>query len=358
MKKNTFGNLLFLFFIISTFLVFVLFTFSKSQKTKPIFNKLEKSALVKKVPDSYSVWIPSWKVDKSLISLEGASAKVSYAMPVIYALDKNGRVNSINFNKYDELEKKLKGKNIKIMPTVTNVTGRGFDGNLVTLFLENKEENSVKLIELAREHNYSGYDIDFELIKQSDKQNFSDFVYYFSEILHQNKMQLSVTVHAQSERMDSKVSAGQDIRSISKNADFVRIMAYDFHNLETEPGPITPTKELKEVIEFSKTTVDIDKLAICLPLYGYEWDRNVGGGRPVEFDETAKYIFENLIEPKRDQDSGEMTYEYTSANKRYVVWYQDSQSLIRKVEIAKSFGVKNFCFWSLGGEDPNIWSSL
>lgn len=326
----------------------------KKDENGKIFNELTKTILNTKTKESYSVWIPSWKVEKSILSIEKVSNKISYAMPVVYTLNSNGEVDPIDFDKYSELKTKLKDKNINLMPTLTNITKRGFDANLVTLFLENQEENSLKLVQLARENGYTGYDIDFELIYKSDRQSFTDFISYFSKILHQNNMLISVTLHAQNGKTDSKVSAGQDLKSLSSEADFVRIMAYDFHNLETEAGPITPQKDLIDVIEYSKTVVDIEKLAICLPLYGYEWNVVDGGGKPIEFDDINKSIFDSVIEPERDDESWEMTYEHDGR----VAWYQDAQSVKKKIELAKSYGIKNFCFWSLGGEDASLWDIL
>lgn len=311
----------------------------------------------KKEEIKYSAWVPYWKQNEAVESLQSMKdGKLSEVMPVWYELDSSGQVVESKYIEREKLKDVATEKKIKIVPTLTNSTPEGFDGQRVTRLIENGETEIDKLVDLAKSNQYSGWDLDLEEIKISDKDKFVNFVQNLSKKLHANKLTLSVTVHAQSGDDNWIGSKGQDIQSLGNYADTVRVMAYDFHNSNSDSGPITPTADLRKTIEYTLGVVPKEKIAICLPTYGYDW--STSGVTPLQFEDMNHLVFKNSVGIERDTESFEMTGEYYKGSKLHTIWYQDYESLLKKIEVSKTYDITSFCFWNLGGEDQEFWDKI
>ncbi len=305
---------------------------------------------------TYSGWIPYWKEEKALETIQNVKRGVlSEINPVWYTIDENG-----DFVKSNEDESPLtelaKSKKIKIVPTVTNVTSVGFDPERVSVLLANKEKVIEDISELAVENGYSGWDLDLEEIKQKDKDEYVVFVKELAQKLDENNLTLSVTVHAQSGLNDWTGTKGQDIKRIAEYADFVRVMAYDFHNSTSGAGAITPNDDLIRTIKYTLENVETKKTVMCLPTYGYDWSKN--GVVPLQHEDAKKLVESESIEIRRNDDSFELTGEYSKDGAKHVVWYQDAAATFEKINVIKKFGITNICFWHLGGEDGEMWEKV
>jgi spore germination protein len=306
---------------------------------------------------NYSAWIPYWREEDAFLSIQNIDSGTLHEInPVWYELSINGDVIRSLENDDKEIRALADDKKLKVVPTITNATPKGFDPERVSSLFKNKEEVIDKLIELAQVNNYAGWDLDLEEIKERDKETYVQFIKELNEALDQKKLTLSVTVHAQSGSDVWSGTKGQDIKSIGEFADIVRVMTYDFHNSESESGPITPTKNLIETINYTLENVEKDKVAICLPTYGYDWSNN--GVVPLQFVNASNLVEEKNIEIERDEESFELTGNYIDGGISHTIWYQDSETTKERVNIIKRFGITNICFWHLGGEDSSLWVKI
>lgn len=302
---------------------------------------------------SYSAWIPSWMEKQSVLSIKGFTpGQIDEINPVWYEVDQNGNIVKSNSIKTDLLEVAT-SKKIRISPTITNITPNGFDPERVSLLINNKSLVIKEMIKIAQDNGYSGWDLDLEEIRQSDKESYSEFVKELSSNLNDNNLTLSVTVHAQSGDNDWNGTKGQDIQSLGMYADNIRVMAYDFHNSNSDAGAITPSTNLVETIKYTLEEVDLKKVTMCLPTYGYNWsDEEVV---PMQFIDIKMLVENELIRVERDPESYELTGKYIKDGVKHTIWYQDAISMQEKVKIVKQYGITKVCFWHLGGEDQDFW---
>lgn len=305
---------------------------------------------------SFSAWAPWWDEVRSIESLKKSKNKIEIISPVWYKLnDKELIIESNSKHKKEILEASL-GK--KIMPSVNNETDTDFDANAVSAFLKNKsaqEREVAKLIAIAKENNFIGWDIDWEHLNIEDRDHLTKFVKYFAAQLHKNNLQLSMTVQAQSSLTEKNDPAkAQDWVELSKSADFVRIMAYDFHYSGSEPGPVTPIDDLESVLDYAVKTISTEKIVLGVPTYGYDWVGNKG--EPVQYEDAIDRIKKHNGSYKRDPKSDTLVGEYKEGLDKHILWFEDKQSVLRKLSIGYNYDVKKFAFWRLGGEDPEIWN--
>ena len=304
------------------------------------------------VKSEFSSWIPCCDENRSLSSLEIAKGKLGSILPVWYQLERNGQITeTIAYKK--EITSIATDSKISIMPTITNE----FKGEYVTTFLDNEELQLAeieKLVRIALDSGYSGWDLDWEEILESDRERFSDSVELFARHLHENNLLLSVTVHAQTGQPDDWVgSKGQDWSAISEHADFIRIMAYDFHNVSTQPGPITPLDKLEQVLDYAISIIPKDKIVLGLPTYGYDWSEEKVVS--FQYEDVIKQIDQFGGSWSRDNESFALVGNYTFNGMDHTIWFEDKESTAKKIAIARSFGVYQFTYWRLGGEDQRIW---
>jgi len=209
------------------------------------------------------------------------------------------------------------------------------------------------LINLAKEKNYDGWDLDFENVAKGDKDLYNTFSKKFSEKLHTQGLLLSITVQAQESDNAGNITPGQDIETLGKYADQIRVMAYDFHSPSSAPGPITPITDLEKTITYTKSKIDLTKIIISLPTYGYDWS-NDGPATAYQYQELQSLLSLKNAKSTRDIDSQEVNATYNN----HQVWYPDSTSLSKLIEITKAFGIDKICFWHIGGEDINMWGKI
>lgn len=312
----------------------------------------------KKPPlSNYSAWMPSWDQERSFNSLSASNHKLNFISPVWYSLEPDGRIKLIEGMDLEQLKIKAKDQGVSLLPTVFN----SFDPKRVSLIINNQTQKQVaidNLVKIAEDNQYLGWDLDFEELKLADKDAFSEFVKDLAKNLHQKGLLLSVSVHTQKGGLSDRESArAQDWVVLGKEADYIRIMAYDFHNIGTAPGPITPIDDLKAVLKKAVSEISSEKIILGLPLYGYNW---IQGGQNTVTDyqtmkEDSKKLNFNLT---RDNDSRSLTAKYKDNNVNNTVFVEDATSTVYKIELARKMGVYQFIFWRLGGEDPSLWVSL
>lgn len=311
----------------------------------------------KVVKESYSAWVPYWKEEVAIESINGMSENMlSEINPVWYELDQNGKVINSKETDKDIFAKVTLDKKINIVPTITNSTPNGFDSLRVTQMIKNKDEIILSLVDIALKNNYSGWDLDLEEVSSKDKNNYNEFITFLSEGLHKNNLSLSVTVHAQTGNDDWSGTKGQDLEELGKHADYIRVMAYDYHNSESGSGAITPTTYLEDTIKYTLEKVKKEKIVMCLPTYGYDWSKNKV--IPLQFEDAKSIVEKENISLKRDEESFELNGEYTKDNIKHTIWYQDAESIFQKIKIIRKYGITNICFWHLGGEDQDIWTKI
>ena len=90
-----------------------------------------------------------------------------------------------------------------------------------------------------------------------------------------------------------------------------------------------------------------------LPTYGYDWGKDVG--YPLQHDQVIERLQQFGATSTRDKDSFSVIGTYHSDGTDHVIWYEDSESLEKKISVASSYGIYQFCLWHIGGEDLKIW---
>jgi len=260
-----------------------------------------------------------------------------------------------------ELQKAIKDNNLKVMPLIVN---SGFKQSIIhSLLLSVQAQDKVinKLVELAKNNNYIGWQFDFENISYKDKDLYSAFVEKTAKELHKNNLILSIAAVSRTtdfEDTNAYYNWGgvYDYKRISDAVDFISLMTYDDSK---SYGPTASTLFVKWVLDYVKDKIPAEKLSMGIPFYYWGWNQKTlkrvssGGYNLVKI--TADNF---LCKHGFDEGLGVPWLTYSTGKKSYKIWYENQKSFEIKLNIVRARNLRGFSAWVLGAEDPAIWNAL
>ncbi len=309
----------------------------------------------------YSAWIAHWDFKRGLESYR-VNPKAFYSLsPTWYYLKPDGSLGLKATARNLEIKNLCKENSTKLIPSISNSNSEELSNILNDENLLNSHINSI--VNEVINYEYDGIDIDYEIIKASDKDKFSMFIKYLATKLHENNKILTVAILWKNNLAPiidnfNESRAAQDWKEISKHVDEFRIMAYDYTGSSDLPGPIAPREWIRSILDYAMENVTKqEKIALGLPLYAYEWTENTKGAKALVYNdiENIRNLYQDFID-EFDNDNMESKLTYNQNGKVKVIWYQDSKVTKKRIELAKTYGVDKFVFWRLGGEDKKIFN--
>ena len=284
--------------------------------------------------------------------------KIDILAPQAYAVKSD-------LNLYGSLSEELKevvaDNNLRVMPLVVN--SKFLQSTIHNLLLSGEAQDKVisKLIELAKNNNYIGWQFDFENINYKGKDIYSSFVEKTARELHKNNLILSIAAVSRSvdyEDTSAYYNWGgvYDYKRISDAADFISLMTYDDSK---SYGPTASTLFIKWVLDYVKDKIPAEKLSMGIPFYYWGWNQKTlkrvsSGGYNI-----VKITMDNFpCKLGFDSSLGVPWLTYSTGKKSYKIWYENQKSFEIKLNIVKARNLRGFSAWVLGSEDPAIWNAL
>ena len=259
--------------------------------------------------------------------------------------------------------------NTRVFISVTSYTE---DNN--KQFLSNKQaqydfgENIIGILNKRKEV-LAGVDLDFEEIREADKDLFTEFVITLSAKLKNAGFSLILDVPFFDQM---KV---YDFAELQGHVEYFNIMGYDFHGEYSDyPGSVAPLRTLENkpsletaVNDILKTGVPGEQVILTLPLYGVTWDiSNLDKGKSAVFDASIPYYdilaeYDNRYNPFYDPLSASMFYLTEEGGARKMCWFENETSFDLKFKwLMEEKGLKGAGIWALGYArgDNRIWKTI
>jgi spore germination protein len=259
-------------------------------------------------------------------------------------------------------ESTVAGAGVDVTPSIQNFRAGRWDGELVAWLVTDPQRRGshiAAIVDLVSSRGWPGIDIDYESLPAASRSDYSTFITELADALHALPARLSVTVHAKTSEPGSWHGAqAQDWRAIGAAADEVRVMAYDYSTAASPPGPIAPLSWVDQVLELATEEVPLDRIALGLPTYGYDWSSQ-GPAAAVQWTDVQAISEARGASPQWNDDVSSPSLRYPDdQGGGHVVWYEDAASLETKLDLAQRHGIGRVVLWRLGGEDPAIWPIL
>jgi hypothetical protein len=203
---------------------------------------------------------------------------------------------------------------------------------------------------LSASENFDGLQIDLELIPARDGANFLSFLSELRTGLG-NKM-FTIALPARRRVLAQDVF---DYGRIAPLVDRIFVMAYDEHWSGSDPGPIASLDWCRSVAAHGLNIIGPEKLIMGMPFYGRTW----GSFNPSRafFHSGIERIREEQEVAEVERKRGVPTFSYETSI-TVTVYYEDVHSVALKAAAYQELGVAALGFWTLGQEDPRVWSAL
>ena len=350
--KNVF--LIIIVFCVAFSATFFGYTYVREKNIKRTLvriNSVFQNVQVKK-PLDICGWLPWWDI-RNALNEYGAHRNFTTLSPFIYILSADGTIETkINGEQIAALHTL---EDVKIIPTISN----DFDPERVSMIINDNEKMTAHIndiVTLLKNGNWDGIDLDYEYLNSSDMDAFTNFVSKLKNALQSENKLLSVTVHAKTDKDgDWDAARAQDWPNLAENADYIRIMAYDYHHKNSEPGPIAPLNWLRDITDYAQTTIPREKRILALGFYGYEWVGSKNSGDRT-LDQVNGIISSSKAEVNFDENVKAPFLEYTKAGSTHTIWFENGDSIKEKLNIAKNYS--GICIWKIGGIPGEIYDLL
>jgi spore germination protein YaaH len=244
---------------------------------------------------------------------------------------------------------------VPVWPLVQNAE---FDSGAVSALLE--DDSAVgrlvgALRAAAAAGGFGGLDLDFESVPPGDQARLTDLVTRLASALHADGRRLAVAIVPRKPGRLNLYSGAYDVEALVRRADLVTLMAYEEHGPSTVPGPVAGLDWDRQVLQGSLDHVPGGRVLLGLPLYARAWTLD---GAPA--DGYAPALATALAEPgaRVDYDFPGSTALVRGGGGDDVTYFDDADSLSRKLALVDELGMAGTAVWRLGLEDPAVWSVL
>lgn len=238
---------------------------------------------------------------------------------------------------------------------ITNLTSTGFSPSLVKQVLSSpavRQRLITNIYNLVKSKNYAGVNIDFEKIPADERNNFTAFLRALRNRLKPEGYSISAAVPFKTSDNSPPWNKGYDYKGIGAAVDFVFLMAYDWHELSSQPGPVAPIGEVRQTVQYAIQTMGANKILLGVPRYGYDWTLSDGiatSARAISVAEAIKTAMNHNVPIQySNQYQQPFFYYYDITGKRHVVWFEDSRALSKKLELIVDRRLRGIGSWQLG----------
>jgi spore germination protein YaaH len=145
-----------------------------------------------------------------------------------------------------------------------------------------------------------------------------------------------------------------DLRALSRQVDFISLMAYDMHYQADDPGPIASLPWVEACLVRTLKFVPRQKLLLGVPFYYRHWSaQKVREGTYAQAVELAEQTRARI---ETHPFHREKTFSFRNGDGTNQVWFNSADDLADRIALARRYRLRGFSAWRLGQEDPALWT--
>lgn len=297
--------------------------------------------------------------DRTGVTMDG----VNVVSPAFFHLNTNGELTE-NVGQAGEAYIEWAHSNgYKVWPMVQNA-GDGMinvTSNIMNDY--NKRQNLInKIVDYCVKYKLDGINVDFENMKQEDKDMYSRFIIELTPRLKDMGVVVSVDVTAPDGSETWSMCFDRNV--IGDVADYIIFMAYDQYGTSSNKSGTTAGYDWVNVSlnKFLKTEeIKNDKIILAIPLYTRLWTEDSSGNvvkqTTVSLKNIDKVVPSN-VQKQWDDNLKQYYVEYQDGSYTKKMWIEDEKSLKEKIDLIKNNNLAGVASWEKGMETDNFWTFL
>ena len=276
---------------------------------------------------------------------------INVVSPSFFYLDEDGELKENVGNNGKEYVKWAHDNGYRVWPMVSNAEAAK-ESLQITSKIMNSYRARQRLIEsivnVCVKYQLDGINIDFENMKQEDKDMYSRFIIELTPRLRDIGLVTSVDVTAPDG--GETWSMCFDRHVIGDVADYIVFMAYDEYGVSsTKPGTTAGYDWIKlSLNKFLQTEeIEADKIILAIPFYTRVWTADSNGktsSKTVSMENTNNVIPKDVN--KQWDDKLKQSYvEYMDGDNKKQIWIEDLESLKAKVSLINENNIAGVASW-------------
>lgn len=238
----------------------------------------------------------------------------------------------------------------KAIAQITNFNNGDFDGMAIKRLLFEPVRQEVFITDLlskTTKYGFSGINIDFENLNLEDSEPLAAFMKAIYVRFHAAGLWVTQDISPENDDYDPKALALYN--------DYVILMAYDQHEVNSNAGDISHQMWVEQKLDDMCAKIDASKVILALACYGYDWPNNKIG---TSLTHDQAVILANNYGSKIQYNplSANSSFTYTTgAGTQHVVYFTDAATYFNLIRKADDWGIAGVALWRLGSEDQRIW---
>jgi len=230
---------------------------------------------------------------------------------------------------------------------------------------------------LIDKYKFSDINLDIEYTQSASPAARDNFTKFVTEVKKELKSSETLTVEISP--TDVITNNLIDPKEMSKIADSVVLMAYDYHSTSSfVTGPVAPISGAGVVSEYDVTAavekaldlISPQKLVLGIPLYGYEWESLAKAPRSAIIPNTGVVASNRRAEDllsscsscsatlDKNADEKYITYFDEDFGDYHTIFFPDKDSTQAKILLTNKFQLEGLALWALGYEGNSILNPL
>ena len=328
---------------------------SESVVREEVVNKKQIEGKVSLVWEYFSEY--STAPNRSGTKIEG----INVVSPAFFYLEKLGKGNLI-----ENVESS--GKNYiswahsngyKVWPIISNNSMQETTSEIMNDYeLRKKLINNI--VECIEKYNLDGINIDFENMKEEDKEMFSRFIIELTPRVKSLGKVISVDVTAPDGAPEWSLCF--DRNTLGKVSDYIIFMAYDqYGESSTKAGTTAGFNWVSLNINkfLGQEEVSKDKLILAIPFYTRLWkEKDEKITSSVVLMKNIDSVIPNEANKEWDEGLKQYYVEFEKNGTIYKMWIEDENSIKEKLSLIKEKDLQGAGFWAKDYEIESIWKTI
>ena len=297
--------------------------------------------------------------DRTGVTMDG----VNVVSPAFFHLNTNGELTENVGQAGVAYIEWAHSNGYKVWPMVQNA-GDGMlnvTSNIMNDY--NKRQNLInKIVDYCVKYKFDGINVDFENMKQEDKDMYSRFIIELTPRLKDMGVVVSVDVTAPDGSETWSMCFDRNV--IGDVADYIIFMAYDQYGTSSNKSGTTAGYDWVNVSlnKFLKTEeIKNDKIILAIPLYTRLWTEDSSGNVVKQTTVSLKNINKVIpsdVQKTWDDNLKQYYVEYQDGSYTKKMWIEDEKSLKEKISLIKYNNLAGVASWEKGMETDNFWTFL
>ena len=298
--------------------------------------------------------------DRSGQTIEG----VNVVSPSFFYIDEDGDLRENVGEEGENYIEWAHNNGYKVWPMISNAEAAteslDITSNIMNSY-EKRKELIEDIVNACVKYKIDGINIDFENMKQEDKDMYSRFIIELTPRLKEMGLVTSVDVTAPDG--GETWSLCFDRHVIGDVADYIVFMAYDQYGVSSTKAGTTAGYNWVELSlnKFLQTEeIEPEKIILAIPLYTRVWTTDSNGkvtSKTVDMKDINEVIPEGTN--KTWDDELKQNYvEYTEGGNKKQIWIEDIDSLKAKISLITQNKLAGVASWRKGMETEEVWKML